>query len=283
MATAVKMQNTARIGSAARHVALSACAVVCTVPFIWMVSTSLKEQSDVFRFPPEFVPRPVELGAYHDLLYLVPMVRYALNSLGVALAITLGQLVFNTLAAYAFAKIPFRGRDMLFIAYLATMMVPSQVTIIPLFILIKELHLVDTYGGLIVPYVCGSAFGIFLIRQYFLTIPRDLEDAARVDGAGHLRILWHVAVPLAKPALATFAVFSFMFFWNDFMWPLIVTNSDSMKTLTVGLASLAQGQYGTDWPLLMAGAAFSIVPILIAFIFAQRYFVQGVALTGLKG
>lgn len=266
-----------------RHVLLVTIAITCLVPFLWMISTSFKTQADVFTFPPQFVPRPFVLDAYHDLFFVVPMARYALNSAFVATSIMLGQLVFNTLAAYSFAKIPFHGRDVLFIAYLGTMMIPSQVTIVPLFILMKYLGWVDTYYALIMPFILGSAFGTFLIRQYFLTVPRDLEDAARVDGAGHIRILWDVAVPLAKPVMATFAVFSFMYFWNDFMWPLIVTNSEAHKTLTVGLATLSQGYYGTNWPLLMAGTVVSILPILVIFAFAQRYFVQGIALTGLKG
>lgn len=267
----------------ARHLLLLVSSLACLVPLAWMVSTSFKTQADVFTWPPQFIPHRFVLGAYHDLLYVVPMLRYALNSLFVAGTVTLCQLLFNTLAAYAFAKIPFRGRDALFLGYLGTMMVPSQVTIVPLFILMTQFGFVDTYQALIVPFAFGSALGIFLIRQHFLTIPRELEDAARMDGAGHLRILWHVAVPMAKPAMATFSVFSFMYFWTDFMWPLIITNSDSHKTLTVGLATLAQGQYGTDWPILMAGTALSILPILAVFVFAQRYFVEGLAHTGLKG
>jgi multiple sugar transport system permease protein len=273
----------ALVTAALKHFMLILVALSCIVPFVWMVGTSLKAPAQVFTFPPELIPDPVALAAWRRVFTEIPVVRYAMNSVFVATTVMAGQLVFNVLAAYAFARIPFRGREVLFVLFLGTMMIPSQVTIIPGYVLMQYFGWVDTYFALTMPFLFGSAFGVFLLRQFFLTLPRDLEDAARVDGAGHLRILWYVVVPLAKAVMAAFSVFSFMHFWNDFMWPLIVINSESKKTLTVGIASLSRGYFGTDWPLLMAGTTLSVLPVLVIFFLAQKYFVQGIALTGLKG
>lgn len=266
----------------ARHIALAIVALSTIVPFVWMISTSFKTPSQVFTFPPEFIPSPAVLDGYSKLFTQVPILRYLSNSIFITLTIVVGQLVCNCLAAYAFARIPFRGRDQIFFAYLGTMMIPGHVTLIPGFILMKYLGWIDTYYALTVPFMLGSAFGTFLLRQFFLTVPRDLEDAARLDGCGYLRILWTVHIPLVKPALATHAVFSFLTFWNEFLWPLIVTNSDNKRVLTVGLTSLASGYLGTDWPTLMAGTVISILPILIIFILAQRYFIEGITMSGFK-
>jgi multiple sugar transport system permease protein len=266
-----------------KHVMLILIALSCIVPFVWMLSTSFKTPAQVFTFPPELIPDPIVINAWRRIFTEIPIVRYTANSVFVATTVMAAQLAFNILAAYAFARIPFRGREALFVLFLGTMMIPSQVTIIPGYVLMAYFGWVDTYFALTVPFLFGSAFGVFLLRQFFLTLPRDLEDAARIDGAGHLRILRHVVVPLSKPVMAAFAVFSFMHFWNDFMWPLIVINSESKKTLTVGIATLSRGYFGTDWPLLMAGTTLSVLPVLIIFFLAQKYFVQGIALTGLKG
>ena len=204
------------------------------------------------------------------------------NSLIVSFAITFGQLIFCSLAGYSFAKLRFPGREGLFKLYLATMMVPSIVTLIPMYVIFVRLGLVNMHAGLILPGFFGSAFGVFLTRQFFMTLPSQLGEAAVIDGAGHVRVFVQVYLPLIKPILATLGIFSFMGAWNDFLWPLIVIQSGSLKTLTVGLASF-QGLYGAKFNLLMAGAVLSIIPVLLAFLFAQNYFIEGIALSGIKG
>ena len=204
-----------------------------------------------------------------------------MNSLIVALCVTLGQLITCSLGAFAFARLRFPGREKLFLLYLATLMVPFQVTMIPIFILIKQLRWLDTYQGLTVPAIF-SPYGTFLLRQFFLTIPRELEDASKIDGCGYFRIYWQIILPLSKPALATLGIFVFMFSWNNFLWPLLIINSLSMKTLPLGISYLL-GQYTVYWNLLMAGSTIALLPILVVFFFAQRYFIEGITLTGLKG
>jgi len=208
-------------------------------------------------------------------------VMFYLNSILVAVTVTLGQLITCSLAAYAFARLEFPGREQLFIGYLATMMVPGVVTLIPVFILMRELHLVDTYWALILPGLF-SAYGTFLLRQFFMGIPKELEDAAYIDGCGKLGVLRHVILPLSKPALATLATFTFIGSWNDFMGPLIFINSPERKTLPIGLASF-QGLYTTEWTLLMAASIIVLLPVLIVFVFNQRFFTEGIQLSGLGG
>ena len=204
-----------------------------------------------------------------------------LNSFITSFCITALHLVVASMAAFAFARLEFPGRDKLFLLYLATMMVPGQVTMIPNFILIKLFNWTDTYQGLIIPNVF-TAFGVFLLRQFFMTIPKEYEDAARIDGASYFHIYSKIILPLSIPALSTLAIFTFVFQWNNLIWPLVVVNKDSMKTLTVGLASF-QGMYGTSWNLLMAAAVMGIVPSVTAFLIGQRYLIKGITLTGLKG
>ncbi len=265
------------------HAFLIAVALTCLVPFAWMVGTSFKTFDQVLAYPPRIIPDPAVLTSWEAMFSDVPIVRYLLNSVFVTGTIVISQTICNVLAAYVFARVEFRGRDALFLLYLGSMMVPSQVTLIPQYVLVSKLGWIDTYYALIVPFMFGSAFGTFLLRQFFMSLPRDLDDAAKLDGAGHLRILWDVAIPQAKAAIATFAVFCFLFFWNDFLWPLIVTNTDEQKTLQVGLATLSRSYFGTNWPMMMAVTTFAVIPILIVFVSAQRYFVQGITLTGLKG
>ena len=200
----------------------------------------------------------------------------------VSVSVTFGSLLLNSLAAFAFAKYPFRGREVLFIGLLATMMIPSQVTMIPSFLLLKHLAWLDSYPGLIVPGLAG-AFGIFFLRQSMLAVPDEFLDAARLDGATELAIYRSVALPLVKPALATLAVFTFLGAWNDFLTPLIVVKSEEMKTLPLAISALSAGHYVMSWPLLMAGASFVIVPVLLVYLLAQKYFVDGIAAGGLKG
>ena len=251
------------------------------VPFLWMLSTSLKVDQYVLSMPPQLVPSPATLQSYRRLLELYPVGRMFWNSLLVGALTTAGQLLVSSMAAYAFARMQFRGRDKLFLLYLATLMIPFQVTITPLFILMRFLNWINTYQGLIMPGVF-SAFGTFLLRQYFLSIPKELEEAAYIDGASRWTIYWRIILPLARPALATLAVFAFMGSWNAFLWPLFIVRDLQLMTLPVGLATL-HGRWLTEWNLVMAGAVISVLPMLIAYLLAQKYFVQGVILSGIKG
>lgn len=269
------------IGSWLLAIFLIPTALLMLMPFIWMISTSLKSAGAVFTYPPEFIPRPPQWNNYVRIFEVLPFARFFLNSLFVAVAVTALQLVTCSMAAYAFARLRFRGREALFLGYLGTLMIPAQVVLIPNFIVLRQLGWIDTYQALILP-AAFSAFGTFLLRQYFLTIPRELEDAAVVDGANHWQIYMRVILPLSGPALSALAIFSFLANWNSFLYPLIVTTSVDMSTLTVGLNTL-QGQYNTAWTLLMAGSVIALLPILIVFIFAQRYFIAGITMTGLGG
>jgi multiple sugar transport system permease protein len=251
------------------------------VPFLWMLSTSLKPDQYVLSMPPQLLPRPLTLASYIRLFELFPMGRMFANSVIVAVLTTLGQLFTSSMAAYAFARIRFRGSAALFLLYLATLMIPFQVIITPLFILMRYLGWINTYQGLILPGVF-SAFGTFLLRQFIATIPRELDEAAFIDGASHLAVYWHIILPLTRPALATLGVFSFMASWNAFLWPLFVVRDLELMTLPVGLAVL-HGRWLTQWNLVMAGAVITVVPMLLVYLLAQRHFVRGVVLSGLKG
>lgn len=269
-----------RLQSLALYLVLSLGAVVMLVPLVWVASTATKDMSQAFRYPPELISQPLHLTDNLDeLLRILPFLQQFANSLFVTIAITLGQLWTCSFGAYAFARLRFRGRDALFLFYLATMMVPGQVTLIPLFLMMRTLGWLDHYPSLIVPFLF-SAYGTFLLRQFFLTIPRELEEAARLDGAGFFTIYWRIILPLSGPALATLGSFTFIWAWNEFLWPLVAINSLERMTLTVGLATL-QGLYTTDWPLLMAGALVAVIPSLVVFLALQRFFVAGIATTGL--
>jgi multiple sugar transport system permease protein len=263
------------------HLLLAAGSVVMLVPFAWMLSTSLKEPGDVFVYPPDWVPQPVVWENYQETVTVMPFGRFYLNSAIQAVSVTVLQLLTASLAAFAFARLRFRGRDALFLLYLATMMIPFPVTMIPNFIIMRYLNWIDTFRALILP-PAFSAFSTFLLRQYFLCIPTELDDAARVDGASSLRIWWQIIIPLSGPALATLAIFTFLGQWNNFLWPLVVTNSEEMQTLPVGLAAF-QGQYSIQWNLLMAGSVIAVLPILVIYIVGQKWFVRGITLTGMGG
>jgi multiple sugar transport system permease protein len=271
-----------RVGArAGLYVLLVAIAVVMLFPFAWMVSTSLTSDAQLFVTPPQLVPSPVVAGNYTRVADAFPIGAFLRNSLIVASVSTTLQLATCAMGAYAFARLRFRGRDALFLLYLATLMVPLQVIIVPLFIEMRFLGFVNTYPGLILPGI-ASAFGTFLLRQAFLSLPRETEEAAFLDGASHWTVFRRIVVPLSGPALATFGIFAFMASWNSFLWPLIVTNSLDLMTLPVGLSNL-QGRYSTAWNLVMAGATISVIPILIVYLVAQRHVIRGVALSGLKG
>jgi len=268
-------------GALALHALLIAGSVVMLLPFVWMLSTSLKLPPDIFTYPPVWIPSPIAWQNYAKTVTVMPFGRFYLNSLIVTTGVTLLQLLTSSLAAFAFARMRFPGRNALFLLYLATLMIPFQVTMIPNFILVRALGWYDTYQALILP-PAFSAFSTFLLRQYFLSIPRELDEAARIDGATSLRIWWQVIMPLAGPAIAALATFVSLNSWNDFLWPLIITNSPSMRTLPVGLSAF-QGQYKTDWNLLMAGSVIAMLPVLLVYIIGQRWFIKGITLSGLGG
>jgi len=251
------------------------------LPFLWMLSTALKSNQYVLSMPPQFLPNPLTFESFTRLAELYPMLRIFGNSLLVAVATTLGQLLTCSMAAYAFARMRFRGSNIIFILYLATLMIPSQVTITPLFILMRYFGWINTYQGIFAPGIF-NAFGTFLLRQYFLSLPRELEEAAFIDGASHLTVFRHVILPLAKPALATLTVFAFMDAWNAYLWPLFVARDIQIMTLPVALATL-HGRYLTEWNLVMAGAVITILPMIIVFILAQKYFIRGMVMSGIKG
>ena len=274
-------QRKKRLTRLGLHALLIAGSVVMLVPFAWMLSTSLKAPGDVFTYPPQWIPQPARWENYRETVTVMPFGRYYLNSTIQAVAVTVLQLLTASLAAFAFARLRFRGRDALFMLYLATMMIPFPVTLIPNFIIMRYLHWIDTFRALILP-PAFSAFSTFLLRQYFLSIPVEMDDAARVDGASSFRIWWQIILPLSGPALATLAIFTFLGQWNSFLWPLVVTNSDKMRTLPVGLAAF-QGQYSVQWNLLMAGSVIAVVPILVIYIVGQKWFVRGITLTGMGG
>jgi multiple sugar transport system permease protein len=263
------------------YVVLTVGAAAMLFPFAWMVSTSLTSDANLFVTPPQLIPSPAQPQNYSRVADLYPVLTFLKNSLLVAAVSTALQVLTSAMAAYAFARFKFRGSNLLFYLYLATLMIPMSVIVAPLFIEMRYMGFIDTYPGLILPGI-ASAFGTFLLRQAFLTLPRELEEAAFIDGASHWTVFRKIVLPLSGPTLATFGIFAFMASWNNFLWPLVITNSLNMMTLPVGLSNL-QGQYSTAWNLVMAGSVISVIPIVIVYIAAQRYVVRGVAMSGIKG
>jgi multiple sugar transport system permease protein len=267
-------------GTVALHLLLYGMAFLTVAPFLWMLLASFKDLGEILQYPPTWIPQRIILDNFVNAFQAAPFGRFYFNSLFVASAVTLGQLFTCSLAAYAFARLQFPGRDILFYIFLGTMMVPGQVTMIPGFMVLHWLGWIDTYAALIVPGL-ASAFGTFLLRQFFLTIPRDLEDAAAIDGCSRFGVLWRIILPLSRPALATLAIFTFMGVFNDFLWALIVVSSEDLKTVQLGLA-IFRDRYQTDWGQLMAASVTATLPILLVFFFAQKYFIRGITLSGLK-
>lgn len=264
------------------YMILSFGSILMVLPFLWMISTSLKDMGEVFLFPPRWIPQNPKWNNYLDIWSVLPFGFYLRNSVLVAVLTVFGQLFSASLTGFALARLDFPGRNLFFVTVLATMMVPSHVTLIPVFVEMKYLGWVDTFLPLIFPAYLGRPFSIFLMRQFFMTLPRELEDAARIDGANPFQMYIRIFLPLAKPVIATLTVITFMWSWNDLMQPVIYLNSPEKFTLPVGLAFL-RNEFYANWPLLMTGAFMSILPILIAYILAQKYFVEGIAMTGLKG
>jgi multiple sugar transport system permease protein len=262
------------------HVLLYTMALLTLAPFAWMVLTSFKELGEIFSYPPTWWPATFTLENYTGAFQAAPFGRFYFNSLFVAATVTIGQLITCSMAAYAFARMQFWGRDVLFYLFLGTMMIPPHVMMIPSFMILHWMGLIDTYPALILPGL-ASAFGTFLLRQFFLTLPKELEEAAFIDGCSRFRVLWQIIVPLSRPALATLAIFTFMAVFNDFLWALIVVNSQDLYTVQLGLA-IFRDRYATEWGSLMAGSVVATLPILIVFFLAQKHFIQGIALSGLK-
>jgi len=256
-------------------------AVLALLPMVWMLSASLMPSGEASTFPPHFFPSRVTFAHYSDLFTRLNLGKYLLNSAFVALVVTFASLAINSMAGYAFAKLRFRGRDRLFRMLSTGLVLPVQVAMLPLFLLLKNLHLINTYWGVIIPGM-ASIFGIFLVRQYALAIPDEMLDAARVDGASEFRIFWSIVVPGIVPILATLSIWTFLATWNDFMWPLIVLSDESHYTLPVALANLA-GEHVQDTELMMAGSVLTVIPVMLVFLFLQRYYIQGVMAGSVKG
>lgn len=252
-------------------------------PIWWMFATSLKDMKEIMTYPPTFIPKEWHWENYSIALEKGPFFRYTMNTLFITGFVVLGNVLANSFIAYGFAKIQFKGRNVLFALVLATMMIPGFVTLIPQYVLYAKLGWLNTYIPLILPAFFGSAFFIFLLRQFFLTIPNELIEAAKIDGANHLYIWWKIFIPLAKPAIATVAIFSFNGAWNDFLGPLLFLNDESLYTLQLGL-QVFKGQNDTQWNFLMAGSIMVLLPVITIFFFFQRYFIEGMNLTaGSKG
>jgi multiple sugar transport system permease protein len=262
-------------------VILLVAAFITIFPLLWMFLTSLKPEADVVKFPPRLWPDAWTLGAYANVWQRIPFGRFFANSVIFAGSVTLLSLFFDSLTAYALSRLRFPGRDVIFVVILIAMMLPFQVTFIPLYVIVHALGLLNTYAGLIIPRAT-NAFGIFMLRQFFISLPRDLDEAARIDGASEFYIYSRIVLPLSGPALATLAVFHFMYNWNDFLWPLLITSTTDMETLPAGLA-LFVGQHVVEYAVVMAGAVLALAPLFVAFLFAQKYFIRGISLTGLKG
>jgi ABC-type glycerol-3-phosphate transport system permease component len=274
------------VRAAALYCALSVCGVLFLLPAAWMLSMSVQDLAGAMARPFRWLPEKVHLENYARVFTAFPFGRYLLNTAVITAAVLAATLVSSSLVAYGFARLRFRGRDTLFAVCLATMMLPGQVTMIPLYMGFASLGWIDTFLPLIVPSLFGSPFFIFLLRQFFLTIPQEYDEAALLDGAGRLRIYWSIVLPLSRPAMATVALFTFIGTWNDFLGPLIYINSPEKATLTLGLHLLKSQIAGTgivEWHVLMAAALLVMLPNVVVFLFAQRHFVKGLAVGGLRG
>ena len=276
-------QQRARPGSVATivtFVILCALALMVVFPFIWMLFTSLKPESEIAVFPPQLLPRTWTLANYENVWTRIPFARLFLNSIAFAGSVTAISLLLDSMSAYALARLDFPGRTVVFYVILIALMLPFQVMFVPLFVTVHDLGLLNSFGGLVIPRAT-NAFGIFMLRQFFLTLPKELDEAARIDGCSEFSIYWRIILPLSGPAIATLAIFHFMYNWNDLLWPLLITSSLEMRTLPAGLA-LFVGSHVVEYGVVMAGAVLALLPLLIAFLFAQRYFIQGIAMTGIK-
>jgi multiple sugar transport system permease protein len=272
---------TRRGNSVVLHTVLIAGGLLTLFPLLWMLSASFMASGEATTFPPHLIPHAATLAQYRALFVRLNIGRAFLSSTIVAATVTVCSVLFGSMAGYTFAKLRFRGRERMFGFLLTAIIVPPQVGMLPLFLLMKKLHLVNTYWGVIIPSMV-TVFGIFLIRQFMLSVPQELLEAARIDGAGEFRIYWSVVMPLARPILATLATFMFMTTWNDFMWPLIILSNQSHHTLPVALANLL-GEHVLDVELMMAGAVITVMPVLLVFLVLQRYYIAGLMVGSVKG
>lgn len=263
------------------HVTLLIGAVIMIGPFLWMLSTSLKTYAESMQVPPQWIPTEWHFDNYAKVMDTINFAQYYLNTFLMTAGRTIGQLLLCSLAAYAFACMRFPGKSLIFVAMLSVLMIPSQVILIPSYVIMRNLEWLDTFYVLIVPGIF-SAFGTFLLRQFFMGLPRELEEAAKIDGSSYFGIFWRIYLPLSKSALVSLAIFTILASWNDLQWPLIMTSEDSMRVLSIGISSF-QGQHATDYPLLMAAAVMATIPVILIFIFFQRYFIEGIAMSGIKG
>ncbi|MFB5662341.1 carbohydrate ABC transporter permease [Alteribacillus sp. HJP-4] len=264
------------------HLIIIIGAIVMAAPFIWMVTSSFKTLDQMFAVPPEFIPRPIVWTNFIESLQALPFGRAYFNSFYITTIIVLAQMITASMAAYAFAKIKFPGNNVLFVFFLATMMIPIQVTIIPLYLIMSSLGLLDNHLSIILPNALFNALGVFLLRQFMMTIPDSMEEAAIVDGANPLQIYWKIMLPLVRPPLAAFGIFAFVSMWNNFLQPLVFLYSTELATVPLMLQFFSS-QYATNWPQMMAGATISVLPVLIVYIIAQKQIIEGIALTGTKG
>jgi multiple sugar transport system permease protein len=274
-------QTKRRLSTALVYALLIAGALSMAIPYVWMIVTSIKPIDEIQTYPPSFFVQNPTIAAYKELFFLLPMLRYILNSLFVAVVVTISNVFLCSLAGYAFAKHNFFGRDKLFLLLLSAIMIPYQVNLIPGFIIIKRLGWLNSFYALIIPNM-AMAFGVFLCRQFIMSIPNDLIDAAKIDGCNEFSIYRLIIFPLIKPVLATLAIFTFLFQWNSFVWPLIVIHTNPMRTVPLAL-SVLNSQFGTNFSMMMAGATVVTLPVLIVFLSLQKYIIQGIAMTGLKG
>ena len=284
-AVAVERQASSRFrrvpGYIIAYIILVLGVVVSLFPYLLALLTALKPSDQIFSSSAWSLPHPATLQNFIDVVTKYNFLAFIWHSLLYAAILTIGQLIFSTLAAYAFARMQFPGRNQIFWLYLSTLMVPNIVTLIPLFIILRTFSLVNTWVGLVLPFVLGTPFGIFLMRQFFLTIPRDLENAARIDGAGLLQIIFRVILPLSRPILATLAIITFVQAWNTFLWPLIITDTDDLRVLTVGISAF-QSNFGTQWNLMMAAGFIALGPLLILFFLFQKNIVRSIHMSGFK-
>jgi multiple sugar transport system permease protein len=272
-------------GYALLYAVLTAGAIVASIPMLWTLSSSLKDTAHIFTQTVEWIPNPAHWGNYAELFERLPFVRFIWNTLILVVSNVVATVLTASLAGYAFARLRAPGHSFLFALVISTMLLPGQVTLIPRYIIFNKLGMIDTYWPLILPsWLGGGAFEIFLFRQFFMTLPTELDDAARIDGCGTLRIYWSIVLPLSQPVIATMAIFNFIWTWSDFFNPLIYLNSMEKFTIALGLATLQRSaEWSTRWELVMAGAVLSIIPMLVMFFLGQSYFIQGISLTGSKG
>jgi multiple sugar transport system permease protein len=277
----VPHEDTVRPASRWLYIALSVGMFFMIAPFLWMLLSSVKPEAEIRQSPPTWLPKVFTWSNYETLFSKLDLTTYFMNSVIVAIAVTLGNLVFCSMLGYALAKLDFAGKRLLFGIVLGTLMIPGVVTFVPMFVLVSNLHLTNTLPGLILPFLV-QPFGVFLMRQYISSLPDELIDAGRVDGAGEFRIFWSIVLPLCGPALATLGILTFLGSWNNFLWPLVVAQTEDKYTLPVALALYSIGQNSTNYGLLLAGAVVVVLPVIAVFLALQRHFIQGISMTGIK-